>query len=556
MNKTLLSFALAAGLFSSATAQHVADYHVIPLPQQIIPTTGGRSDAPFMLNAMTHISYPQGDREMQRNAYYLSEYIQKATGMKLNVTDITPSRKARNYIELLLDPSVTTEEGYRLSVSQNGITLSAATPKGIFYGIQMMRKSLPYGEGVLTEVTFPAAEVQDAPLYGYRGMHLDCSRHFFDIDFVKEYIDMLALHQMNIFHWHLTDDQGWRIEIKKYPQLTQIGGYRESTVIGHNTDVQDYVRYGGFYTQEQIKEIVQYAADRYIEVIPEIDMPGHMLSVLKCFPELGCTGGPYEVGTMWGVYRDVLCAGNEKVYDFMEDILKEVVPLFPSKYFHIGGDESPRDRWQGCPKCQAKIEKEGIKADDKHSAEDRLQSYFTKRMENILNKMDRHIIGWDEILEGDINATATIMSWRGMEGAIVGAKAGHDVILAPTSHCYFDYRQQTNWEYEPLGGGSTVTFDQVYSLGRPQGMTDEEAKHILGIQANVWTEYMTCPQLVRYNVLPRMAALSEVQWLPEDRKNLEDARQRTLRLMKLYDAYGWEYAKHIVPGHVVEKWLF
>lgn len=550
-----LAFSLFLLSATLAFSQTQADYHVVPLPEQIT-LAQGKKDLPFMLNAATRIAYPAGDDAMQRNAAFLADYVQKATVLSLATTSQPLTRKDANVIELRLDPTFASVEGYQVQVSGKRITVTGATAQGVFYGVQMLRKSLPYGEQGVAEVTFPAGLVQDQPQYGYRGMHLDCARTFFDVDFVKEYIDLLALHQMNVFHWHLTDDQGWRVEIKKYPRLTEVGSIRKSTVIGHNTDVQDHRPYGGYYTQQQIREVVQYAQERYIEVIPELDMPGHMLAALAAYPELGCTGGPYEVGTLWGVFRDIFCAGNEQVYTFVQDVLDEVVPLFPSRYFHIGGDESPRDRWQQCPRCQAKIAQEGLRSDERHSAEDRLQSYFTRRVEAYLNQKGKSIIGWDEILEGDILPTATIMSWRGMEGAIEGSKQGHDVILAPTSHCYFDYRQQANWEYEPLGGGSTVTVEQVYSLDMPSGLSPEQQRHILGVQANLWSEYMTTPGLAEYHVLPRMAALCEVQWLPAERKDYADFHQRCLRLMHLYDAYGWEYARHIVPGHVVEKWIF
>jgi len=375
--------------------QPAASYDIIPQPMKV-QLKGG---APFELSATTAIAYPDGNELMRKNAEFLREYIQKSTGLKLGLTT-NPTRM--NCINLSLDSKLSTgKEGYLLVVDDRGVSLMAAEENGIFYGIQTIRKSLPILKEKVEQVALPAVQITDEPRFGYRGIHLDVARHFFDVDVVKQTIDMLVLHNQNTLHWHLTDDQGWRVEIKKYPELTRFGSIRQRTVIGHNTPIYDNTSSGGYYTQAEMREVIEYAKERYITVIPEIDMPGHMMAVLACFPELGCTGGPYHVAEEWGISDDILCAGNDKVYAFIEDILSELVEIFPSKYIHIGGDEAPRVRWQNCPKCQARIQQLGLVKDDEHSAEDKLQSYFMARVEKFLNSKGRQIIGWDEILDGD-----------------------------------------------------------------------------------------------------------------------------------------------------------
>ncbi|MCK9343385.1 MAG: family 20 glycosylhydrolase, partial [Massilibacteroides sp.] len=370
--------------------------------------------------------------------------------------------------------------------------------------------------------------------------------HFFPVKFVKQYIDMMALHGMNVFHWHLTDDQGWRIEIKKYPKLTEIGSVRLQTVLGRNSDIYDGKPYTGFYTQDDAREIVRYAAERYITVIPEIDMPGHMEAALTAYPELGCTGGPYQVIQEWGVFPDILCAGKENTFQFMEDVISELIDIFPAKYFHIGGDEAPKTRWQKCPDCQKRIKEQQIVADNKVSAEDKLQGYFTTRVEKFLNDHGRQLIGWDEILGSEVNQSATIMSWRGAEPGAVAARQGHDVIMTPTTYCYFDYYQTDNQRNEPLLIGGNVPIEKTYNFEPVDStLTPEEAKHIIGAQANLWTEYIDAKQLVEYQVLPRMGALSEIQWIQPEKKNFEQFKSRLGNLVKIYDRYGWVYARHL-----------
>ena len=390
-------------------------------------------------------------------------------------------------------------------------------------------------------ITLPATVISDAPRFGYRGMMLDCGRHFWPVPFVKKFIDILALHNMNVFHWHLNEDQGWRIEIKKYPKLTEIGSKRSCTVLGHNSDIDDGTPYEGFYTQDEAREIVRYAAERNITVIPEIDMPGHTVAALASYPELGCTGGPYSVGYGWGIYKDVLCLGNEKVYTFLQNIIDELIDIFPAKYIHIGGDESPTVRWENCPKCQALAKANNV--DAKH-----LQEVFTNRMEKYINSKGRSIIGWDEIAQGNINKSATIMSWRGVEPGSKATEAGHDVIMSPTTYCYFDYYQSENKDKEPMCIGGYLPVSKVYEFdAAPESLSETAKKHILGVQANLWTEYVSTTNMVEYMILPRMAALSEVQWTPVARKNFDEFVKRETHMTKIYDRCGYRYAIHLWP---------
>ena len=540
LNHALLAGALALAC-ASCTAEKEANYQVIPLPQEVNLT----QETPFKLNENVLIAYPENNALLQRNAEFLSEYIQQATNYAPKTKAIAAGEQVKNAIVLGLDPSIANKEGYVLTTTPEGISINGQTENGVFYGIQTLRKSIP-AEAKEATILIPAGEIKDEPRFSYRGMHLDVGRHFFPKEFMKKYIDLLALHNMNTFHWHLTDDQGWRIEIKKYPKLTEIGSQRSRTVIGRNTQEYDNTPYGGFFTQEEAKEIVKYAQERYITVIPEVDLPGHMLAALAAYPEMGCTGGPYEVCPRWGIFEDVLCIGNDQTMQFLEDVMNEIIEIFPSKYVHIGGDEAPRTRWEKCQKCQARIKTEGLKADKNHTAEDRLQSYCMTRIEEFLNSKGRQIIGWDEILEGDVAPNATVMSWRGMEGGIKAAQLGHDVIMTPTSFCYFDYYQTADTKDEPLGIGGYVPIEKVYSLKPvPAVLTEEQSKHILGAQANLWTEYIHSSEHVEYMVLPRMAALAEVQWTQPEKKDFKDFTKRLARLMKFYQRDGFNYAKHV-----------
>lgn len=518
-----------------------ADYNVVPLPNSVTMT----GDEPFELTTSTTVAYPEGNKDMERNAQFLARYVNDATGMTLSVVP----GKAKKGIRLVLDKKVSGEEAYTIMVDKKGVTIAGSTPKGVFYGVQTLRKSLPVGAA--TVVRLPSVKISDSPRFVHRGMMLDCSRHFFPLEFVKRYIDLIAMHNMNVFHWHLSDDQGWRIEIKKYPELTIKGSRRSGTVIGYNTALDDSIPYGGYYTQEQAREIVEYARQRYVTVIPEIDMPGHMLAALATYPELGCTGGPYEVGHRWGIYKDVLCVGNDKIYDFCEGVLDEIMQIFPSKLIHIGGDETPTEVWEKCPKCIKR-------AEDNNMTVKQVQSYFTSRIEKYVNSRGRRIIGWDEILGGDISQSAVIQSWRDTKHGRIAAEAGHDVIMSPTSHCYFDYSQadEKNSKYEPTLCGGYIPVEKVYAFEPcDENLSESSRPHILGVQANIWAEYLLYPNQVEYQALPRMAALAEVQWT-SGKKDYQAFLKRLNRLVSFYDLYKLTYAKHLWPDRITSPWEY
>ena len=540
MKKSFISFAafLAAGcmFFSCSSNVKEANYNVIPVPAEIVMGQEGA----FALVDGTKIFYPEANEKMQRNAEFLAEFLKELTGLQL----VPEVGTEGNGIVLQVVANEAQPEGYTLKVTANQVSITGGSEAGVFYGIQTLRKSVAESNGA--KVTLPAVEITDAPRFGYRGTMLDVSRHFFPVDSLKRYIDMLALHNINRFHWHLSEDQGWRIEIKSRPLLTEKGSKRKETVIGRNSGKYDGIPYEGFYTQEEAKEIVKYAADRYITVIPEIDMPGHMMGALHAYPELGCTGGPYEVWTQWGVSDEVLCAGNDATLRFIEDVLTEIVEIFPSEYIHIGGDECPKTRWKSCPKCQARIKALGIKGDKQHTAEEYLQSFFISYAEKFLNAKGRQIIGWDEILEGGLAPNATVMAWRGENYAYEAARQNHDAIMSPTSYLYFDYYQTKDTENEPLAIGGYVPVERVYSFNpQPDVLTPEQQKHIIGVQANLWTEYVPTYSHVEYMLLPRMAALCEVQWSLASKKNYEDFLTRLPQLVDIYDVKNYNYATHV-----------
>ena len=538
----LLSFSPASTL-----ASHPADYEVVPMPQRIEMQKG----EPFVLNGDVQII---AGEDLLQEAGFLQAYLKDLTDLSLSLA--SKREKKKTYIELAVSPKVASPEGYVLTIHQKGITIEGGSPAGVFYGIQTLRKSI-VGRQI------PAAVVTDAPRFTWRGMHLDCSRHFFSTDFVKKFIDLLALHNMNRFHWHLTDDQGWRIEIKKWPKLISIGSQRSGTIIGTNSDIDDGIPYGGYYTQEEARDIVRYAQERHITVIPEIDMPGHMLAALASYPELGCTGGPYQVGHYWGVYKDVLCVSNERVYQFVEDVLTEIMDIFPSEVIHIGGDETPTEKWLQCPKCQA-LQKQ-LPAPQQSAADfepltsklSPLQAHFTKRVFNFLTSKGRRALGWDEILDGSPQ-DAMIMSWRGTAPGAKAAETGHDVIMTPTTYCYFDYQQVKDTQFEPSRCGGFIPIEKVYSLDpAPDSLSVAAREHILGAQANLWAEYMTNEAMVEYQALPRMSALSEVQWTQPDRKDYDSFKERLTRLTALFELYHYQYAKHLWPDRQMpSRWQF
>lgn len=529
--KLFTPFCLLAMIPCHSLAQTlVANYNVVPQPQEIKQV----KSKPFMLTASTTIVSLNDSEEMRRNAQFLKEYI--ADVCKLNLA--VDSKKGTSSIILAIDPKIKNSEGYSIVVNSKGVVIKGATAQGVFYGVQTLRKSLPITT-VAGSIELAPVVIDDAPRFGYRGMMLDCARHFFPLEFVKRYIDLLAMHNMNVFHWHLTEDQGWRLEIKKYPELTQKGSIRQGTQVGHNDGVFDGVPYGGYYTQEQAREIVEYARQRYITVIPEFDIPGHTKAALACYPELGCTGGPYQVARSWGVFQDVLCLGKEKTFTFVQDVLDEIMDIFPSKVIHIGGDEAPTVAWEQCPLCQKKMKEEGV--DAKH-----FQGYFTNRIEKYLNSKGHSIMGWDEILEGKISTTATVMSWRGAEPGIQAALKGHDVVMTPNTHNYFDYYQANDKEEKKLGLiGGLSTVENVYNYNpTPSVLPDSVRKRILGVQANLWTEYIAGKDIAEYQILPRMAALAEVQWTTQP-KNYEGFKERLTRFVSFYDLYNYVYATHL-----------
>ncbi len=481
------------------------EIHMVPLPNQV-----QMLDGTFELNDKTSL-YANG-AHTEQVARYLRKKISQSTGFALPST----GKPAGNTIILQIDSTETSgEEGYSLKVTPDRVVIKSVSPRGLFYGVQTLLQLLPPEvespskvENINWEI--PAVKIVDQPRFKWRGMHLDVCRHFFPVDFIKKQLDLMAMYKLNTFHWHLTEDQGWRIEIKKYPELTRTGAYR----------IDEGKRYGGYYTQDEIKEIVDYAAERFINVVPEIEMPGHSLAALASYPELSCTGGPFKVRNYWGVEPNIYCAGNDKVFEFLEDVIEEVVDLFPYRYFHIGGDEAPKTKWEQCPKCQQRIKEEGLK--DEHE----LQSYFIKRVEKILLKHGRQLVGWDEILEGGLAPSATVMSWRGEKGGIEAAAQGHDVVMTPGNWVYLDHYQGSP-KVEPVAiGGYTLLKESYEYEPVPAELPPGKQKHILGTQGNVWTEYMYTPPRAEYSIYPRIIALAEVNWTQPAHKNFDDFLKR------------------------------
>jgi len=499
----------------------LARYHVIPLPVQLAPF-----DGVFTLTQSTRIFvWPE--------ARGVGEYLQELLPFSLVSNHIHNDTIPAGGI-LLTNTGASTllgSEGYHLSVSPAAVVVRANQPAGLFYGVQTLRQLIRADSG-----TIPAVEIVDRPRFPWRGIMLDVGRHLFPLKFIKRLFDVMALHKLNIFHWHLTEDQGWRIEIKKYPKLTKIGSRRTASPIPSDHEKLDEKPYQGYYAQDHIKEIVAYAASRFITVIPEIEMPGHSVAALASYPDLGCTGGPYKVRNYWGIEKDVFCAGSEQVFSFLKDVLDEVLSLFPSKFIHIGGDECPKSLWEQCPKCQDTILRNNLK--DEHE----LQSYFIRRIEAYLNARGRRMIGWDEILEGGLAPNATVMSWRGMEGGIQAAHEGHDVVMTPTNHCYFDYYQSADVSTEPPAIGGYLPLETVYAFEPvPPECTAGEAQHILGAQGNLWTEYIPTPKQAGYMLFPRATALAEVVWSAVEKRNYPDFEQRLQAFLPLLKKMGMNY---------------
>ena len=507
---------------------------IIPMPSEQEAKSGY-----FVLENSYHLSANEGVDEA---AIFFSDYLESIIPLKLDPN-------YQNKVEFIKNGNIKNDEGYHLSVSENKITVEAKTEKGAFYAVQTLIQLISSdakSEGV---IKIPCVEIKDQPQFKYRGMHLDVGRHFYSVDFIKKYIDAMAMLKFNTFHWHLTEDQGWRIEIKKYPKLQDIAAYRNETLVGHYNDQSqqfDSQKYGGYYTQEEIKDVVAYAQKRHITIIPEIEMSGHSQAAIAAYPELGCTGQQVEVATKWGVFEEIYCP-TEETFAFLENVLDEVIELFPSKYIHIGGDEAPKKRWKDSKFCQELIKEKGLKD------ENGLQSYFIKRIETYLNSKGRQIIGWDEILEGGLAPNATVMSWRGIEGGVEAAKAGHEVIMTPTSHCYFDYYQSEN-EDEPLAIGGFIPLEKVYHFNPiPEGLSKEEANYIIGSQGNIWTEYMPTSQQVEYMAFPRIIALSETLWSSQQQKNYDDFVNRLKYFHQRLEDLNINYANHLyeIEGDVI-----
>jgi hexosaminidase len=509
---------LAAFLFLNAGLYAQERYAIIPKPVKLVPQKGT-----FKLNEKTRIVLAATDPQLKTASDFLVGLVENTAGYRLAYGD----KPGKNTIFFSLDKAIANEEGYSLVVTPKAVTVRASTPKGAFLAIQTLRQLMPAeveAKGGLQKIAIPAVNIEDAPRFAYRGVMFDVARYFYPISFLKEYIDVLAFYKINTFHLHLTEDQGWRVEIKKYPKLQEISAWRAESVKGHNNDKprqHDGKRHGGFYTQAELKDLVKYAQDRFITIIPEIEMPGHSQAVLAAYPQFGCKDTTYQVSTNWGVHKDVFCP-NESTFTFLEEVLTEVMDIFPSKYIHIGGDEVPKDRWKTSAYAQELIKKHDLK--DEHG----LQSYFIQRMEKFINAKGRAIIGWDEILEGGLAPNATVMSWRGEKGGIAAAKEKHNVIMTPNTYLYLDYYQTpAGRKGEPLAIGGFLPLEKVYSYNPvPPALTADEAKYILGAQANVWTEYVATPEQAYHMTFPRACALAEVAWTPAEQKDYGDFIRR------------------------------
>ena len=508
---------------------------IIPKPMEFATLDGA-----FSLRADTRI---EAEKDAEAVADFLKELLSPAAGSEFEISEASGNNAKANTILLTTagaDRSLG-GEGYELTVAPDAITIRAPEAAGLFYGVQTLRQLLPpdfedRGNGSARVWEVPAVAITDKPRFAWRGLMLDVARHFFPISVVKKYIDLLAYHKMNVLHWHLTDDQGWRIEIKKYPKLTEVGSMREASPLLSDRDKLDGKPHGGFYTREQIREVVEYAASRFVTVVPEIEMPGHSMAALASYPELGCTGGPYKVRTFWSIEENVYCAGNEKVFEFLQDVLEEVMALFPGRYIHIGGDECPKAMWQKCEKCQARIKEENL------ANEDELQSYFIKRIEKFLNANGRSLIGWDEILEGGLAPSATVMSWRGMGGGTEAASQGHDAIMCPLNYTYFDYYQSEDQASEPSAIGGCNTLDTVYEFDPvPPEMSPEQAKHILGAQGQLWAEFIDSEQHLDYMAFPRASALAEVLWTGPQSCDYDDFINRLPNLLQRLEKWNVNY---------------
>ena len=539
----LFIFLLIATCCNHSLSAQEADYDIIPLFKECkVDTTKN-----FVLTDGMGVDFDATNPEIIRNVQFLCKWVEECSGIKLALAPNDKNASIRMTIAKQENKELTEQEqeAYTINIDKKGIAINAIKPVGLFRAAQAIRKILPVVKNKATEIAFPYVTIKDEPRFAYRGVLLDCGRHFFSIAFIKQFIDVMALHGCNQFHWHLTEDQGWRFEVKAYPELAIKGSVRKETVIGpHNSGIYTGVPYGGYYTQEECREVVRYAAERYINVVPEIDLPGHMQSALHVFPYLGCTGGPYPVRTYWGVSREVLCGGNPETMTFLKTVLGELCDVFPSKLIHIGGDECPKDRWKACPKCQEKIKELGLTTEGKKTAENKLQSYINAEVEKFMHERGRDIIGWDEILEGGLSGRSIIMSWRGVKGGITAARQGHRVIMSPNVYSYIDHPQLKDVAKQPRTTGSyIVSSSKIHSFEPllPDSLTDEQQKSILGYQVNLWTEHVAYPDHAFYQLLPRLGAASEVQWCAPEQKDFESFKKRLPKLEKLYKLLGAPY---------------
>lgn len=507
------------------------EYNIVPQPNQLVPKEGR-----FELSNKVRLVVPSDAPEVKKVADGFAEQLKQTAGISLKEAESVDGKPA---ISFVLQEGMP-KEGYKLSVTPTLITVTASQPNGFFYGVQTIYQLLPpavYGKELKKKADWsvPAVEIEDAPRFVHRGLMLDVCRHYAPIEYIYKFIDLLAMNKMNVFHWHLTDDQGWRIEIKKYPKLTEVGAKR---IEGEGTE------YGGFYTQDEIKEVVKYAADRFITVIPELELPGHEMAAIAGYPELSCKGEPGTPRIIWGVEDIVMCAGKEETFKFLEDVIDEIAPLFPSEYFHIGGDECPKISWKECPLCQKRIREEGLKGDKQHSAEERLQSYFVQRMEKYLSgKYGKKIIGWDEILEGGLAPSATVMSWRGEAGGIAAANMDHDVIMTPGSGGMYLDQYEGDYKIEPVTIGGFASIEKVYNYNPVPDtlVATGKGQHVIGVQCNNWSEYMYNTDLMEYRMYPRMLALAEIGWSPLTRKDYKDFERRLDNALVRLDAHNINY---------------
>ncbi len=516
---------------------------------QIIPQPVSQSQTGDVTVINKGLNISSEDSDLAFSVQYLKDQLQKLPQVKW-----LEENKDGLSVILKLDSTIGQDEAYTLDITDQ-ITLKGKTKQGIIHGIQTLLQVFQQGEEVDNGFEISQLSINDYPRFAYRGMHLDVSRHFFNVDFVKKYIDLIAMHKMNTFHWHLTDDQGWRIEIKKYPKLTDVGAWRvdHEDLPWNERPAQkkgEKATYGGFYTQEQIKDVVAYAAERGITVIPEIDVPGHSAAAIASYPELSCRNVHVGVSSGGKSEVNIVCGGKDSVLDFYKNVLTEVMDLFPSKYIHIGGDEANKDEWKKCPLCQKRIKEKGLK--DEHG----LQSYFIQQLDDFLVSHGRVMIGWDEILEGGLAKNATVMSWRGESGGIKSAKMGHNVIMTPVDYCYFDYYQNPDKNLEPLAFNGLITLSKVYNYEPiPAVLSEKEGKYVLGAQGNMWSEWMPTGKMVEYRALPRMTALSEVLWSPKEDRNEVDFKNRLEPFLSWLTVEGYNF--HIpTPQGIFDKMIF